>query len=129
LLNLEREKQELERELSKLKITELNMRQEIDKSRQAIEEKNYVWSEKVRQLEEENLNLANNSAISASSGNNVDISEYEILIEQFKIEHDLLNRQVDQLRVELEEAKTKNASIMKKIVKLINDLSTVSSAE
>lgn len=127
LLNLEREKDELEKELSKYKIIELNLKQEIDKSYRSIEENNYVWSEKCRQLENELLTATSNNQPIAESSITKDISEYELLIEHFKIEHEQLTKQVETLKAELQEANSKNTAIMKKIVKLINDLSTVNS--
>ncbi len=121
LSGLENENANLRGELERAKTRELNLRDELDRAVQLQQDKYSLLNEKYNQLFAENNKLKQ----STSSLPVPDDKEANELIDLLKIENNNLTIKLNGMQQELNDAKSRNQSIMKKIEKLISDLSGV----
>ncbi len=121
LSGLENENVNLREELERVKSRELNLKEELDRTLQLQQDKYALLNEKYNQLFAENNKLKQ----STERQTLVDDREANELIDLLKIENNNLTIKLNGMQQELNEAKSRNQSIMKKIEKLITDLSGV----
>lgn len=120
LLDFENEKAELRLEIDRAKMHESNLRIELESSIRNLQDQLNSVNDRYKVLETENINLKMVSSQRVSENENTATQ-----VERLKIQNETLIRESGDLQKQLIDAKSKNDSIMKKIAKLINDLSAV----
>lgn len=121
LSGLESENANLRTELERIKAHEFNLKDELDRGIQLNQDKYALLTEKFNQLLAENQKLKQ-TPIQQSIPEDKEASE---LIDLLKIENNNLTIKLNGMQQQLDESHAKNKSILKKIEKLINDLSGV----
>lgn len=121
LSGLESENANLRTELERIKSREFNLKDELDRGIQLHQDKYALLTEKFNQLLAENQKLKQ-MPIQQSIPEDKEASE---LIDLLKIENNNLTIKLNGMQQQLDESHAKNQSILKKIEKLINDLSGV----
>lgn len=121
LSGLESENANLRTELERIKAREFNLKDELDRGIQLHQDKYALLTEKFNQLLAENQKLKQ-MPIQQSIPEDKEASE---LIDLLKIENNNLTIKLNGMQQQLDESHAKNQSILKKIEKLINDLSGV----
>lgn len=117
---LEKQNHALLNEIDRLKIRDISHKQDMERLDETHNTQIALFREKYKLLEAENLSL---SSLSNQKG-----QEYEnnlSSVSKLKAERDLLLRQHEDLKQQLADAKSKNETVMRKISKLISDLSSV----
>lgn len=118
--SLEKQNLDLQNEIDRLKIRDISHKQELERQEDTHNTQIALFREKYKLLEAENLSLTNlNNQRGQDSENN------QSSINKLKAERDLLLRQHEDLKQQLSESKAKNETVMRKISKLISDLSSV----
>lgn len=120
LLDFENEKAELRLEIDRAKMHESNLRIELESSIRNLQDQLNSVNDRYKVLETENINLKMVSSQRVSENENTATQ-----VERLKIQNETLIRESGELQKQLMDAKSKNDSIMKKIAKLISDLSAV----
>jgi|GEM_PF-2310658 len=121
LSGLESENANLRTELERIKAREFNLKDELDRGIQLHQDKYALLTEKFNQLLAENQKLKQMPK-QQSIPEDKEASE---LIDLLKIENNNLTIKLNGMQQQLDESHAKNQSILKKIEKLINDLSGV----
>lgn len=120
LLDFENEKAELKQEIDRVRMHESDLKFELESTIRDMKDQLNSINDRYKVLESENINLKMvNNQRSSDSENSV------TQIERLKVQNETLIRESGELEKQLIDAKSKNDSIMKKITKLINDLSGV----
>lgn len=121
LSGLESENSNLRTEVERMKTREFSLKDELDRGLQLHQDKYALLTENYNQLLAENQKLK----LTPERQSIPEDKEASELIDLLKIENNNLTIKINRMQQQLDEAHAKNQSILKKIEKLINDLSGV----
>ncbi len=111
----------LKKDIDRQKVRELQFKEDLERSIQSEQKRYNALNERYNQVLSEIQHLRKTTSNQTLETNENSVAQ----VNQLKADNNLLVEKIDVLQLQLEEAKIKNQSILKKINKLITDLSSV----